>query len=370
MSPPKRSRPSESDAPIDTILNRLQEMEARIMATPATSATRTRLASGTLEASEAPEAARGSGTKFEVGEETPEELYRTLSVARRSVRTHVSNTTRSDTQGTSGTERAASMVMQEAGDGPPGIDQPPQVCSVCNASNANFQDGMPEYVQRFPEIYQSLPFPNEPEEFSPSFLKSVLKGSIMTPSVWYNKDASALTEAYYTMNRKNEPYLPSAPGHHGAKLTAVMQDPGFDMDVLPLFIRSGDPDSKYIYFGDYTQPRISDPVSWAEQSKLVPYHVRDFWGKDLTRPQQAKWRIDAMAKQLYPEMRLKNQRKAEMKVRNLKPADILEAFEKAGLDYPPVLRLSREYLQCVGYNNDFYNTLMGEKRAWRPSPEP
>ncbi|KAI9704802.1 MAG: hypothetical protein M1836_006582 [Candelina mexicana] len=342
--------------------------------------------------------ANGSSHEFKVEEGEVEGLYRTPSVARRSIGTHASNTTRpssgdfstpeehvrppparrplrsrnanlrmGETHVTSAIEPEPSTAAREDGERQPEAGRPLQLV------NASYQDGMPDYIKDFSQIHQSLRFPNEMEDFSPEFLKGVLRGSVMTPGVWWNRDASALTRSYYTLNRKYEPYLPEAAGQHGAKLTAFMQETDFDMvgEVIPLFIRSGDIESNYIYFGEYTQPRYSDTLSWAEQKKLVPTHVRDFWARDLTRPQQAKWRIDAMVDHFYhqphsigPEEVKRHKREAEAKVRAMKPKDILEAFERPDKEVPPGLRLCWEYLQCVGYNNDFYEALVTKKRQW------
>ncbi|KAI9795973.1 MAG: hypothetical protein M1835_004867 [Candelina submexicana] len=350
-----------------------------------------------LQPGQALQIASGFSHEFKVEEGEVEGLYRTPSVTRRSIRTHASNTTwpssrdsftpegdvpppptrrlrstnanlrTGETHVASAIEPAPSTAAREDKEGRPEAGRPLQVV------NASYQDGMSDYIKDFSQVHQSLRVPNEMEDFSPGFLKGVLKGSVMTPGVWLNRDASALTRSYYTINRKCEPYLPEAAGHHGAKLTAFMQETDFDMvgEVIPLFIRSGDIESNYIYFGEYTQPRYSDTLSWAEHKKLVPAHVRDFWAKDLTRTQQAKWRIDAVVDHFYhpshsvgPEEVERHKREAEAKVRALKPKDILEAFERPDKEVPPGLRLCWEYLQCVGYNNDFYEALITKKRQW------
>ncbi len=311
-------------------------------------------------------------------------------VARRSIRSHVSNTTRSVSDDVTVQEvpedeegevrpppmrrplqlrnTEAPMGEPHVGESHSGATRDPQADQTPKAI-----DGMPKLVKNFPPIHQSLRLPNEPEEFSVTFLRSVLKGTVVTPGVWCNRADSALAPFYYTSNRKNEPYLPGGPGHHGAKLTVLMQ--GCDLEenqAIPLFIRAGEERSEYVYYGDYTEPRLSDELDWERQEDVVPAHVRQHWATELTNPQQAKWRIDTLVQHFYPDpvkdieafedmekedlaALEKHWRELEEKVRGMRPKDILEAFERVG---PPQQNLK------VHFTNGLHSLLRKSRQGY------
>ena len=103
---------------------------------------------------------------------------------------------------------------------------------------------------------------------------------------------------YYQIDPGNEPYLPKAPGEHGAKLTAffnkapeeefghLFADDANSYDDVPMFILK---DKRYVYYGNYSQTRWSDKLDHDTMTTRVPDHVKNFWAEELTSPVREKW---------------------------------------------------------------------------------
>ncbi|KAF2002270.1 hypothetical protein P154DRAFT_431291 [Amniculicola lignicola CBS 123094] len=240
--------------------------------------------------------------------------------------------------------------------------------------------------------------------FSADFLHNQLGGITWSPGLNYippNSTTPSLVKnrSYYTLDAGVEPYLPKGPGEHGAKLTAFFNTNPSDIyeeaeedsfDETPLFAcatpwATEKDQRRYVYFGNYSQTRWSDKLDYDRMIECVPAHVKQYWAEELAAKGRPKWVTEALMKHFWPKpvydgaitvpaddsddkmMRdikfyiteLKAwEKEARLKVNLIKKEDILKAFDTADADDPPALRLWWEYLQCAGWDKNFYDMLV------------
>ncbi|KAK5686615.1 hypothetical protein LTS10_002735 [Elasticomyces elasticus] len=247
--------------------------------------------------------------------------------------------------------------------------------------------------------------------FTWEFLSKEFGGEQWSPGFYFIAVAPKIpSQTYWVLDREWEPFLPTSPGQHGAKLSPVFNDqefePGQGPDVInfkdvPLFVRE-DGSKEYTYYGQYSQPRYSDKLDYERVMETVPKKVRQRWADCLTDPARPEWVTKALMECFWPRPRfegplptdsaiatpgeavevdskasgaalekhvlqaltahaaeLKAWEKASKINVSLLTADaIMDAFTKADADLEPGMRLWWEYLQCVGYNHDFYDFLV------------
>ena len=160
----------------------------------------------------------------------------------------------------------------------------------------------------------SLPSPDKMVSFSFDFLQFTFKGVEHSPGLFYvpKRAGSSILHGrtFYAIDATNEPYLPSTPGQHGAKLTAFFNidepsDGSAVYENVPLFISAskwGDKTRKnneYLYFGTYSQTRWSDKLSYNDVNLHVPMHVKKYWAEQLADPARPKWVTKALMKHFY-----------------------------------------------------------------------
>lgn len=250
--------------------------------------------------------------------------------------------------------------------------------------------------------------------FSPDFINTLLKGESWSPGMYFSigpKPYVLRNRTYYVLDPKTEPFLPVAPGDHGAKLAAFFKSSPeefheFDDDVsssqdVPLFVETMDANGKlrYAYYGNYSQTRWSDKLDYDTMMTQVPADVKEFWAEELTSTAREDWVTDALKNHFFPKPEYKGclfatpgngdndssvateveaecnknmdrdvskyvqelrdwDREAKMKTAMIKKDFILSAFQTPDVDELPALRLYWEYLECVSWRKDFYDFMV------------
>lgn len=256
------------------------------------------------------------------------------------------------------------------------------------------------------EDSQQIPSFSEMKTFSFDFLHTTFGGRQHSPGLYHVSKAEGpcilLGRTYYALDATNEPYLPAQPGLHGAKLTAFFNtQPEEEEEAaykrVPLFITASPwmpkEDSKYVYFGSYTQKRWSDKLDYDTIVDRVPQHVKMYWAEQLSEVGRPEWVSDALMKHFFAKPEYEGampasmvdgteadnefndqdvtkdiieyakelrdwEKDARVKVGLLSKENILAAFDKADADDPPGLRLWWEYLHCDGWDAEFYRMLV------------
>ncbi|EUC44340.1 hypothetical protein COCMIDRAFT_98391 [Bipolaris oryzae ATCC 44560] len=244
--------------------------------------------------------------------------------------------------------------------------------------------------------------------FHPNFLANHLGGIPWSPGLRFVKGKGPCilrNRIYYQLDLENEPYLPQAPGMHGAKLTAFFNKAPeeefgglFDADSnsyesVPMFVLVN---KRYVYYGNYSQTRWSDKLDHDTMATKVPEHVKNFWAEELASPTREEWVTEELKKHFFrrpeysgrlfstpddattinsvedaklTEKMVRDVRKyvdelrqwdreASMKTALIKKQSILDAFNASDMDETPALRLWWEYLECVDWRKDFYDLLV------------
>lgn len=158
-------------------------------------------------------------------------------------------------------------------------------------------------------IVSSIPTLAQQVSFTWDFLSDLLRGLEHSPGLYYSPKSTGMAvlrgRTYYIIDRTYEPYMPKAPGHHGAKLTAFFNNsPTADGDDisyenLPLFITSNGKD--FYYFGQYSQKRWSDKLDYDRMSECVPDAVKMHHAELLADPARPKWVTDQLVKHFWPK---------------------------------------------------------------------
>ncbi|KAL1800663.1 hypothetical protein ACET3X_001005 [Alternaria dauci] len=244
--------------------------------------------------------------------------------------------------------------------------------------------------------------------FHPDFLANILGGSSWSPGLRFVKGKGPCilkNRTYYQLDPQNDPYLPEAPGQHGAKLTAffnkapeeefadLLDDDSNSYEDVPMFVLVG---KRYMYYGNYSQTRWSDKLDHDTMTARVPRHVKNYWAEELTSTTREKWVTEELKKHFfrkpeyegrlfaspdhettvnseteidltekmtrdvrkYVEQLREWEREANMKTAMIKKQSILKAFDASDMDEEPALRLWWEYLECVDWRKDFYDLLV------------
>ncbi|QIX00960.1 hypothetical protein AMS68_006477 [Peltaster fructicola] len=223
-------------------------------------------------------------------------------------------------------------------------------------------------------------------------------------------------KAYWLLEQINEPFAPSLPGVHGAKLTAFYREGTNEHDEpsedafhdIPVFVALASSD-EYTYMGHYRQFRFSDRLSY-DTMENVPVTVLEYWSKQLADPDRPDWVTAALIEHFWPkpryagpmptdeatttpataataqsssshivlERRVKEgvreyveqlkewDRESHRKVGMLTPINMLESFQKADSEEEPGLRLRWEYMQCLRWDDAFYMRMVQYKHNINP----
>lgn len=240
---------------------------------------------------------------------------------------------------------------------------------------------MPLVIRRLPPPPPNLSIPDDPEHFTFKFLLSSLRGHFRPPGCYNVTNQTPLqvypVKSWYAIDSDEEPFMPTRPGQHGAKLTLLVpEEPEGDdyspKEACPFFVKRGS--RGYVYYGTYRQPRYSDRLSYAEMELEVPRSVKEHRAKEVGRKDKPKWIVEA----LKCERVVATDEEAQA----FGTGDILEAFQRVcekplrpfcviytGLincgqaDTDLGLRLYWEYFECVGYDRKLYDALVERKRS-------
>lgn len=150
------------------------------------------------------------------------------------------------------------------------------------------------------------------ETFTWEELHRHLGGAQYSPSLYFSRNTSTSrllkNRTYWLLEGTYEPFAPTSPGEHGAKLTAFFNDSlTADGDVLdeedyhdvPLFICLKEGEG-YTYLGQYSQKRYSDKLSHSELSERVPMHVLKYWAAQLADPARPAWITEKLIAHFWP----------------------------------------------------------------------
>jgi hypothetical protein len=147
--------------------------------------------------------------------------------------------------------------------------------------------------------------------FHPDFLANTLGGACWSPGLRFIKGKGPCilkNRTYYQLDPQNEPYLPEAPGKHGAKLTAffnkapeeefadLLDDDSNSYEDVPMFVLVG---KRYMYYGNYSQTRWSDKLDYDTMTTRVPRHVKNYWAEELTSTTREEWVTEELKKHFF-----------------------------------------------------------------------
>jgi len=163
-------------------------------------------------------------------------------------------------------------------------------------------------------VRAKIPPQHKMTTFHIDFLDNHFGGILWSPGLKYithsNSAAQVLrNRTYYMIDPTYEPFLPKAPGEHGAKLTAFFNKaPEEEFDGLPegtnsytdvpMFVQLHT--GRYAYFGNYSQTRWSDKLDTDTMKSRVPADVREYIAKELTAPDREPWVTEELKKHLFP----------------------------------------------------------------------
>lgn len=256
------------------------------------------------------------------------------------------------------------------------------------------------------------------ETFTWEHIHHQLRGEQYSPGLYLvkptrpSKPALLNGRTYWLLELSFEPFAPTKPGEHGAKLTAffneTMDNHGnapADSDYLdvPVFVCLGG--SEYTYMGTYSQTRFSDKLSHSELHQHIPKEVLEYWAETLSDKDRPQWVTEKLMEHFWPKPKyegpfptdsaiatptttvteagnpdtalekrvvrslqqyaqsLKDWRKdADMRVGLLSKDALMGSWKKPDIDVEPGLRLWWEYLQCTGYDEQLYNGLVARKK--------
>lgn len=238
-------------------------------------------------------------------------------------------------------------------------------------------------------------------------------GNQYSPGLYYSRNESASRilqgHTYWLLESQYEPFAPTSPGQHGAKLTAFFNDNltasgdaviDEDYSNVPVFACL-EPGEGYTYLGQYSQPRYSDKLSYSELCQHVPARVLKYWAKQLADPHRPAWITEQLVAYFWPpepyegpvptdsaltspatgvtepndpehvlEKRVSRaleqyarylkgwKKEAQMKVALLSEDALMGMWSNTDVDEEKGLRLWWEYLECVGFDEEFYQTLV------------
>lgn len=277
----------------------------------------------------------------------------------------------------------------------------------------NIEKWTPLAVSQMPKP-APLDVESNTETFTWEFLKNTLHGEQWSPGFYYasSGDCPLKSKAYWVLEGDYEPYIPTAPGEHGAKLTAFFNNtipkPGEgpneeNFHDTPVFIRQPGK-NEYVYFGHYSQKRFSDKLDHDTVNERVPEKVRKYWAEQLSETGRPRWVTNELVQHFWPkpaydgpiptdstintpatgatedtnssavlEKRVKNalegyayelkdwSKETEMKVKRLTADNLMEAFSSADCAEEPGLRLWWEYMTFQHYEQGFYDFLVNVK---------
>lgn len=242
-----------------------------------------------------------------------------------------------------------------------------------------------------------------------------LGGAQYSPGLYLASSGNILKgNTFWLLEAQFEPFAPTKPGQHGAKLTPFFNDtptehglvPGEeDYSNVPVFVRP-EQGQEYTYLGTYSQTRYSDKLSHSELFQHVPEGVLKYWAAMLAVSERPAWVTDQLIAHFWPAptydgpiptdvavatpatgasdprdpekpiekrviraleqfaIELRDWKKeSQLKVQLLTEEVLTEMWKKSDLDEEKGLRPWLEYLECVGFDHEFYEKLVAAKQG-------
>jgi hypothetical protein len=242
-----------------------------------------------------------------------------------------------------------------------------------------------------------------------------LGGAQYSPGLYLASSGNILKgNTFWLLEAQFEPFAPTQPGQHGAKLTPFFNDtptehglvPGEeDYSNVPVFV-CPEQGQEYTYLGTYSQTRYSDKLSHSELFQHVPEGVLKYWAAMLAVSERPAWVTDQLIAHFWPAptydgpiptdvavatpatgasdprdpekpiekrviraleqfaIELRDWKKeSQLKVQLLTEEVLTEMWKKSDLDEEKGLRPWLEYLECVGFDGEFYEKLVAAKQG-------
>lgn len=242
-----------------------------------------------------------------------------------------------------------------------------------------------------------------------------LGGAQYSPGLYLASSGNILKgNTFWLLEAQFEPFAPTKPGQHGAKLTPFFNDtptedglvPGEeDYANVPVFV-CPENGKEYTYLGNYSQMRYSDKLSHSELFQHVPESVLKYWASMLAEPVRPAWVNDQLIAHFWPAptfdgpiptdealatpatgvsdprnpekpiekrvirsleafaLELRDWKKeSQLKAQLLTEDALMEMWGKSDLDLEKGLRPWLEYLECVGFDEEFYQKLVAAKKT-------
>ena len=213
---------------------------------------------------------------------------------------------------------------------------------------------IPTVTRYLPAIHQNLSIPKSPETFKSDFLHLHLFGDRVSQTLYWSdwKDKRSpykgnphtapnhgyIIDAYHIVKSEHEPFMPAAPGHHGAKLSPFVHQHDYDdvpRDDVALFV--SDANGKSVYYGQYRQPRQPDLLDYDRLVEEVPITVKRYWAHKLGTldhsSELTKWLRESVKSYLcethYPRFKIEEEEDYDMRVQSPRrePHDAEEELE-------------------------------------------
>ncbi|GAB7364812.1 hypothetical protein MBLNU230_g5607t1 [Neophaeotheca triangularis] len=244
---------------------------------------------------------------------------------------------------------------------------------------------------------------NATTTFNPWFLHSYLnpqKCPAYTNGFFiFGNDSQLPSQSLMTLDNDLEPFGPDLPGKHGAKISPVSRHTPTEDGSLPsprhttgfpLFVRAQSGNG-YLYFGTYTKVHGNDRLGFDTSALHVPDLTKQYWAKCLTSAKRPAWMTEALKEALlnkpvhegplpggpankqdimkglqdYADKMKHWDKLASEKAAIITVEEVLQAMNHPTTKSEANIQFSYEYLQCVGYDHDFYNKLV-TMQAQRP----
>jgi multidrug efflux pump subunit AcrA (membrane-fusion protein) len=221
-------------------------------------------------------------------------------------------------------------------------------------------------------------------------------------------------KTFWLLEAQFEPFAPTKAGEHGAKLTAFFNDSPTEKGLIPeeedyanvpVFVCPAEGQG-YTYLGTYTQTRYSDKLSHSELYQHVPEHILRYWAELLADSDRPAWVTEQLIAHFWPaptyaghiptdeavatpatgvsdpqnpekplEKRVLRsleefayelrdwKKESQLKAQLLTEEALMEMWAKSDLDEEKGLRPWLEYLEWVGFDEEFYEKLVAAKQG-------
>ena len=247
--------------------------------------------------------------------------------------------------------------------------------------------------------------------FSAAFLHQQFGGIEWSPGFFFAESSPMLSSnSYWLLDAGMEPFIPSQPGEHGAKLTTFFNDGRYwstneipdweNWQCVPVFVKM-EGASEYRYFGTYSQHRMSDKVDYDRLADgTIPKAILEAHARELADPGRPQWLTHALKEHFWPKpmyygsLSVHEEKQtavsegistdigaepsndqasdlmeygrelqawaaeADVNVAQLTLEALIKAYMVADAAEQPGLRFWLEYLECEGYDEELYQYLV------------